>query len=584
MAEAAESPTEVSGPLDAVVIGAGFAGLYMLHRLREQGFSVHGFEQGNGVGGTWYWNRYPGARCDSEIMYYSFSFLPDLEQEWPLEERYPGQPEILRYLEHVADRLDLRKDFTFGARVVAVQYDEDTGLWTLRTEQGQTATARFVITAVGCLSTANVPEFKGADSFTGLSLHTGQWPKEPVDFTGQRVGVIGTGASGIQAIPVIAEQAAELTVFQRTAQFTIPAENGPLDRQFVDLWKANYREWRRRGRESTGGIPYPRSTLSALEVPEDERRAIYEAAWGAGGFTFTFGTFADVVQNEEANKTAAEFVWSKIDQIVGDPEVADMLKPRTFPFGTKRVPLDTNYYHTYNRPNVTLVDLRRTPLEEVTPTGIKTTGGEVELDVIVYATGFDALTGPLEALGIRGRDGQALAQVWKEGPRTYLGLAVPGFPNLLTITGPGSPSVLSNMPVSIEQHVEWITDCLTHLREQGADVIEATEPATTYWTDHVQQVASQHPVPEGGVLVHGRQHSRQAPALPALRRRRRPVPAHLCTGRGRRLRRVRVVQHGPGRVGRRGPGQWGRRPCRWMSRPPRCWRRSRPAGTGRCMR
>ena len=343
---------------------------------------------------------------------------------------------------------------------------------------------------MGCLSTANVPEFKGADSFAGLSLHTGMWPREPVDFTGKRVGVIGTGASGIQAIPVIAEQAAELTVFQRTAQFTIPAENGPLEPQFVDLWKQNYREWRRRGRESTGGIPYPRSTLSALEVPDDERRAIYEAAWGAGGFTFTFGTFADVVQNEEANKTAAEFVWSKIDEIVRDPEVADMLKPRTFPFGTKRVPLDTNYYDTYNRPNVTLVDLRRTPLQEITATGIRTSGGDYELDVIVYATGFDALTGPLEGLGIRGRDGQALAQAWKDGPRTYLGLAVPGFPNLLTITGPGSPSVLSNMPVSIEQHVEWISGCLSHLREQGADVIEATEPATTYWTDHVQQVAS----------------------------------------------------------------------------------------------
>jgi cyclohexanone monooxygenase len=473
-----------------VVIGAGFAGLYMLYRLREQGFSVHGFEQGEGVGGTWYWNRYPGARCDSEIMYYSFSFMPDLEQEWPLEERYPGQPEILRYLEHVADRLDLRKDFTFGARVTALEYDEAANLWTLRTEQGHTATARYVVTAVGCLSTANMPEFRGADSFRGVTLHTGMWPREPVDFTGQRVGVIGTGASGIQAIPVIAGQAAHLTVFQRTAQFTIPAENGPLDPQFVGLWKQNYREWRRRGRESTGGIPYARSAVGALEVPEDERRAIYEAAWGAGGFTFTFGTFADVLVNEEANQTATEFVWSKIDQIVRDPEVADMLKPRTFPFGTKRVPLDTNYYETYNRPNVTLVDLRRTPVEEITPTGVRTSGGEYELDVIVYATGFDALTGPLEALGIRGRHGRALAREWKEGPRTYLGLAVPGFPNLFTITGPGSPSVLSNMPVSIEQHVEWIADCLAYLREHGTDVMEATEPATVNWTDHVQQVAN----------------------------------------------------------------------------------------------
>ena len=485
----APSPTEEPTPLDAVVIGAGFAGLYMLYRLREQGFAVHGFERGEGVGGSWYWNRYPGARCDSEIMYYSFSFLPELEQEWPLEERYPGQPQILRYLDHVADLLDLRKDFTFGARVIDVAYDEADNLWTLRTEQGRTARARFVVTAVGCLSSANMPEFKGADSFAGRTLHTGQWPKEPVDFTGLRVGIIGTGASAIQAIPVIAEQAAQLTVFQRTPQFTIPAENGPLEPQFVEMWKQNYREWRRRGRESTGGFPYPRSTLSALEVPADERRTIYEAAWGAGGFTFTFGTFADVVVNEDANKTAAEFVWSKIDEIVRDPEVAEMLKPRTYPFGTKRVPLDTNYYATFNRPNVTLVDLRRTPLEEITEAGITTSGGHYDLDVIVYATGYDALTGPLEALGIRGRDGQALNQAWAHGPRTYLGLAVPGFPNLLTITGPGSPSVLSNMPVSIEQHVEWISDCLSYVRDHGADVIEATEAATEAWTEHVQEVA-----------------------------------------------------------------------------------------------
>jgi cyclohexanone monooxygenase len=489
MTQETSSQAQPHEPLDAIVIGAGFAGLYMLYRLREQGFSVHGFEQGSGVGGTWYWNRYPGARCDSEIMYYSFSFLPDLEQEWPLEERYPGQPEILRYLEHVADRLDLRKDFTFGARVTAVEYDDATGLWTLRTEQGQTATARYVVTAVGCLSAANRPDFKGADSFQGRSLHTGKWPHEPVDFTGKRVGIIGTGASAIQAIPVIAEQAGHLTVFQRTAQFTIPAENGPLDQQFVAMWKRNYREWRRRTRQSAGGAPVSRSTVSALEVPDEERRAIYEAAWGAGGFTFTFGTFGDLLVDEKANQTAADFVRSKIDDIVADPEVAAMLKPTAFPFGTKRLPLDTNYYQTFNRPNVTLVDLRRTPLEEITATGVTTSGGHHELDVIVYATGFDALTGPLQALGIRGKGGRPLADAWAEGPRTYLGLAVPGFPNLFTITGPGSPSVLSNMPVAIEQHVEWIGDCLAHLREQHVDVIEATEQATGSWTEHVQEVA-----------------------------------------------------------------------------------------------
>jgi cyclohexanone monooxygenase len=477
-------------PLDAVVIGAGFAGLYMVYRLREDGFSVHGFERGDGVGGTWYWNRYPGARCDSEIMYYSFSFLPGLEQEWPLTERYPGQPDILRYLEEVASRLDLRKDFTFGADVTAVEYDEAARLWTLRTAQGQVATARYVVTAVGCLSAANYPKFRNAEAFGGLSLHTGNWPAEPVDFTGQRVAVVGTGASGIQAIPVIAEQAAHLTVFQRTAQFTIPAENGPLDEDFVALWKQNYPEWRRRARHSLAGFPYTASITYALEVSEAERRTAFEAAWGAGGFTFLSGTFRDLVLTEEANATAADFVRSKIDEIVRDPQVADMLKPRGFPIGTKRLPLDTNYYATFNRPNVTLVDLKRTPVEELTPTGIKTSAGHHEVDVIVYATGFDALTGPLEGLGIRGRGGASLADAWREGPRTYLGVAVPGFPNLFTITGPGSPSVLSNMPVSIEQHVEWIGDCLGWLRAQGAEVIEASEQAAADWTEHVQQVAS----------------------------------------------------------------------------------------------
>jgi cation diffusion facilitator CzcD-associated flavoprotein CzcO len=479
-----------AGHVDVAVIGAGFAGLYMVYRLREQGFSVHGFERGDGVGGTWYWNRYPGARCDSEIMFYSFSFLPDLEQEWPLTERYPGQPDILRYLEEVADRLDLRKDFTFGADVAAVEFDERANRWTLRTKQGHRATARYVVTAVGCLSAANQPKFPGSDTFQGLSLHTGRWPREPVDFAGMRVAVIGTGASGIQAIPVIAEQAAHLTVFQRTAQFTIPAENGPLDEQFVALWKRNYPEWRRRARHSVGGFPYYRSITSALEVPEAERRAAFEAAWGAGGYTFLSSTFRDLVLDEEANKTAADFVRSKIDEIVQDPAIAELLKPRDFPIGTKRLPLDSGYYETFNRPNVTLVDLRRTPVEEITPAGIRTSAGHHDVDVIVYATGFDALTGPLEGLGIRGRGGRALPDTWREGPRTYLGLAVPGFPNLFTITGPGSPSVLSNMPTSIEQHVEWIGDCLAWLRGHGAEVIEATEQAAADWTAHVQEAAS----------------------------------------------------------------------------------------------
>ena len=475
---------------NAIVIGAGFAGLYMVHKLREQNMSVRGFEAGGDVGGTWYWNRYPGARCDSESMYYSYSFLPDLEQEWPLAERYPGQPEILRYLEHVADRLDLRKDFTFGARVVSARYGDEHGRWTVRTADGTEASATFLISAVGCLSAASQPAFPGGAGFRGRMLHTGNWPREPVDLTGQRVAVIGTGASAIQAIPVIAEQAGRLTVFQRTAQFTIPAANGPLDPQLSAMWKQNYREWRRRGRHSRAGFPFPASTISALEVSPEQRRAAFEGAWEQGGFMFAAGTFNDLVVDPRANQTVADFVRSKIDEIVDDPAVAEMLKPRTFPFGTKRLPLDTNYYQTFNRPDVELVDLRATPIERITPDGIRTTGADYALDVIVFATGFDALTGPLEALGIQGRGGRALADAWAHGPRTYLGLAMPGFPNLFTITGPGSPSVLSNMPVSIEQHVEWISDCLGHLRDHGVATIEARPDATERWSEHVQEVAS----------------------------------------------------------------------------------------------
>jgi cyclohexanone monooxygenase len=474
---------------DAIVIGAGFAGLYMLYRLREQGMSVRGFESGASVGGTWYWNRYPGARCDSESMYYSYSFLPELEQEWPLTERYPGQPQILAYLEHVADRLNLRAHFTFNARITSARYDEATNRWTVRTADGDEATATYLVTAVGCLSAANTPPFPGGEEFAGLTLHTGNWPHEPVDLAGRRVGVIGTGASGIQAIPVIAEQAGRLTVFQRTAQFTIPAANGPLDPQLAGLWKQNYREWRRRGRHSRAGIPYPASTISALEVSAEQRRAAFEGAWEQGGFMFSAGTFNDLVVDPRANELVAEFVRSKIDEIVHDPVVAGRLKPRRFPFGTKRLPLDTDYYATFNRPNVHLVDLRDTPIERITAAGISTSAADYPLDVIVYATGFDALTGPLEALGLRGRQGRSLTDAWSQGPKTYLGLAMPGFPNLFTITGPGSPSVLSNMPVSIEQHVEWISDCLAHLRSHGVATIEALPGAMELWSDHVQQVA-----------------------------------------------------------------------------------------------
>lgn len=488
--EATEDGTNVARDFDAIIIGAGFSGLYMLYRLRQLGLSVRVYEKGDGVGGTWYWNRYPGARCDSESMYYSYSFSPELEQEWHWTERYPRQPEVLRYLNHVADRFDLRRDIQFGTCVESAIFDESDNRWVVRTDGGTEVSATFCITAVGCLSTANKPRFKGHESFLGQTYHTGDWPHDGVDFTGKRVGVIGTGASGIQAIPVIAEQADHLTVFQRTPNFTVPAENRPMDADFERQWKASYREWRTRGRESAAGIPYPVSEVSALDATEEERKSAYQAAWGAGGFRFVFGTYCDIVTNEDANETAARFVRSKIDEIVHDPAVAEMLKPTSYPFGTKRLPLDTDYYKTFNRPNVTLVDLRKSPIEEFVRDGIRTRDGVHVLDIIVFATGFDAMTGPLFSMDIRGKGGVRLTTKWAEGPKTYLGLGTAGFPNLLTITGPGSPSVLSNMPVSIEQHVDWIADCIKYLRQHQFSTIEATEPAEKEWTEHVNEVAS----------------------------------------------------------------------------------------------
>lgn len=476
--------------VDAVVIGAGFSGIYMVYRLREAGFTVRGFETGSGVGGTWYWNRYPGARCDSEAMYYSYAFLKDVEQEWPLKDRYPRQPQNLRYLEHVADRLDVHKDFTFNTKVTGIVYDETTHLWTVRVENGESRRCHYVITAVGCLSAANVPQIDGAETFEGLKFHTASWPHSPVDFTGKRVGIIGTGATGIQAIPVIAQQADHLTVFQRTAQFTIPAGDGPLSEEFVRMWKANYEEWRRRGRLSAGGYPYPATDRTAFELTPQQRREALEDAWSQGGFFPLLGTFVDLLTDELANETAAEFVRTKIDEIVHDPVTAEILKPRGFPFAAKRIPLDTDYYETFNRANVTLVDLKQTPIERIIATGVMTTNESYDLDILIFATGFDALTRPLLALEVQGRAGRRLADAWGEGPVTYLGLQVPGFPNLFTITGPGSPSVLTNMPVSIEQHVEWIGDCIEWLKEHGVDEIEASEEAANEWTSHVQEVAN----------------------------------------------------------------------------------------------
>jgi cation diffusion facilitator CzcD-associated flavoprotein CzcO len=475
---------------DIVIIGAGFSGLYMLHRARDVlGLDAVVFEAGAGVGGTWYWNRYPGARCDSESYYYSYSFSEELEQEWEWTSKYPEQPEILRYLDHVADRFDLRRDIRLETRVDGAAFDEATARWIVRTDKGEEVSAQFLVSAVGCLSAANVPELPGLDRFAGEWYHTGRWPHDGVDFAARRVGLIGTGSTGIQATPVIAAQAAHLTVFQRTPNYTVPARNAPLDAARAAEIKASYRAIREHARTSYGGFPFDPSHRSALEVSAEERRATYEQLWEEGGFKFLFGSFYDLLINEEANRTASEFIREKIREVVLDPQVAETLAPKDHPYGSKRPPIDTGYFETFNRANVSLVDLRAEPIEEITERGVRTAVREHPLDVIVFATGFDAMTGALLKMDIRGRGGRSLRDKWADGPCSYLGLQIAGFPNLFTITGPGSPSVLSNMPVSIEQHVEWISDCIEHLRSHGGTMIEATAEAETTWVDHVSELA-----------------------------------------------------------------------------------------------
>ena len=473
--------------LDAVIVGAGFAGLYMLHRLRGLGLSARVYEAGDGVGGTWYWNRYPGARCDVESMDYSYSFSDELQQEWRWTERYASQPEILEYINHVADRFDLRRDIQLSTRVTAAVFDEATSRWTISTDRGERVSAQFCIMATGCLSSAQVPSYEGLETFKGTWYHTGNWPHGGVDFTGQRVGVIGTGSSAIQSIPLIAQQAAHLFVFQRTPNFSVPARNAPLDPEYERQVKKEYAEFRRQARESRVGFVVERSGDSALEAAPEERQREYEKRWSRGGLGFT-GAYADLLVNKDANDTAAEFFRAKIRSLVRDASVAETLVPQRYPIGTKRLCVDTNYYDTYNRENVTLVDLRKSPIEAITPEGLRTREQAYTLDSIVFATGFDAMTGALLSIDIRGRGGQTLKQKWEAGPRTYLGLTIAGFPNLFTITGPGSPSVLSNMIVSIEQHVDWIADCMTYLREQDRARIEATLDAEEAWVAHVNEV------------------------------------------------------------------------------------------------
>ncbi|QRK05688.1 NAD(P)/FAD-dependent oxidoreductase [Archangium violaceum] len=478
---------EPASKVDVVIVGAGFAGLYMLYRLRQLGLLVRVYEAGGGVGGTWFWNRYPGARCDIESMDYSYSFSHELEQEWKWTERYATQPEILRYLNHVADRFDLRRNIQFDTRVTSAVFDEATNRWAIQTDGGARVSARFCIMATGCLSAAKVPDFKGLETFEGRWYHTGRWPHEAVDFTGQRVGVIGTSSSGIQVIPLVAEQAAHLFVFQRTPSFSVPARNTPIDPAYESWMKANYAEYRRKARESRAGVVMDVNEKSALDVSPEEREREYKARWEKGGTGF-LGAFSDLRIRRESNETAAEFVRARIRETVRDPAVAEALMPRTYPLGTRRLCVDTHYYETFNRDNVTLVDVKQSPIEELTPKGLRTRSAEYELDIIVFATGFDAMTGALLNIDIRGRGNVTLRQKWADGPRTYLGLAIAGFPNLFTITGPGSPSVFSNTIVSIEQHVDWLTDCIAYLMDRRFKCIEATVEAEDGWVAHAREL------------------------------------------------------------------------------------------------
>ena len=478
-----------AGNFDVIIVGAGISGMYMLYRMRKLGLSSRVIEMASDVGGTWYWNRYPGARCDTDTMEYSYSFDEDLQQEWEWPERYPTQPEILEYLNHVADRHDLRPSITFNTRVEAAIFDEETNRWHVQTDDGAELSSQFLIMATGCLSAPNVPPIDGKETFSGPIYHTARWPHAGVDLSGKRVAVIGTGSSGVQAIPVIARQAEQLTVFQRSPQWSIPARNRAVDLDLVAEVKADYASFRARRRLQPGGdiASVPVNDFSAMSVDEQERQRIFEERWQVGGLSF-YNSFNDIRLNHESNTAVAEFVHARIREIVKDSKVAEMLCP-SHTFGCKRGVIDSGYFETFNRSNVLLVDISAAPIQAISPRGIRTADADYELDIIVFATGFDAMTGALLRIDIRGREGLALSEKWAAGPVNYLGLGVPGFPNLFTITGPGSPSVLANMMVTIEQHVDWVTDCINYMVEHIHACIEASEEAQEAWVAHVNEVA-----------------------------------------------------------------------------------------------
>lgn len=486
-ADRVEDATVDIAIVDIAIVGAGFAGMYMLHRARGMGQSAVVFETGDGVGGTWYWNRYPGARCDVESMEYSYQFDDALQQDWSWSERYAAQPEILRYANHVADRFDLKRDIRFETMVTAAHFDEATGRWQVTTDKGDTVAATHLVMATGCLSSANVPHFEGIEGFKGDWYHTGRWPKDGVDFTGKRVAVIGTGSSAIQSIPVIARQAKHLTVFQRTPNYAVPAHNHPVDPEREAWFKAHYPELREKAKQGRSGQLYSVRDLPWGSEPPETAKAEFARRWALGGFSY-LGAYADLLVNKEGNDVAAEFVREKIRETVTNPETAELLCP-TSVIGCKRLCVDIGYFETYNRDNVSLVDISQAPIERLTETGLITGGRAYEFDAIVFATGFDAMTGSLNKIDIRGRSGLPLTEKWEAGPRTYLGLTTVGFPNLFLITGPGSPSVLTNMLPTIEQHVDYVSDIIEHLRDHGRSTIEPEQDAEDAWVDHVNAIA-----------------------------------------------------------------------------------------------
>lgn len=474
--------------IDVLIVGAGFGGLYALHKMRECGFTARVFEAGDDVGGTWYWNRYPGCRCDIESIHYSYQFDEQLQQDWVWTERYATQPEILKYIQHVTDRFDLRKDITFDTRVTTATWLEDASVWQVETDTGEKVRARYCIMATGPLSVPNMPTFEGLESFEGDTYHTGLWPHEGVDFTGKRVAIIGTGSSAIQSIPLISEQADHLTVFQRTANYAVPAANRPLKPGELEAVKAEYPELRALGKTSPVAVPVQPAGPSAMAVSAEERERVFEDWWQDKGLMFQ-GAFADLLFDDDANDAVSDFIRGKIKNIVEDPDVAALLTPKN-PFGCKRMCVDTDYYKTYNRDNVTLVSVADTPIDSIVPDGVLVGDTTHKADAVIFGTGYDAMTGALTKMHIIGRDGVVLKDKWGEGPSTFMGLAVHGFPNMFTINGPGSPSALVNMVTGAEHHVEWIADCLIHLKKSEADTIEVEKPAEDAWVVHNSEVGN----------------------------------------------------------------------------------------------